>query len=88
MAVPTAESDERAVEAIVPGAVFIHVPQAVLISTDLRSAEDDGKQRQSQCDKGHVACRRAHPHSAKHNPRKNDLKRGLLICVNKPQCSD
>ncbi len=31
--VPTAKSYERAVKAIVPGAIFVHVPQAVLIST-------------------------------------------------------
>lgn len=62
MAVPTAERDERAVEAVVPGAVFIHVPQTVLVPTDVRSAEDDGEQRQSQRDERHVARRRDHPH--------------------------
>lgn len=64
MAVPTAERDERAVEAIVPGAVFIHVPQTVLVPADRGSAEDDGQQRQSQRDEGHVvvARRREHPH--------------------------
>ncbi len=31
--VPTAEGYERAVKAIVPGAIFVHVPQAVLICT-------------------------------------------------------
>lgn len=36
MAVPAAERDERAVEAVVPGAVFIHVPQTVLIPADCK----------------------------------------------------
>lgn len=31
VAVPAAEGDEGAVEAVVPGAVFVHVPQAVLV---------------------------------------------------------
>lgn len=34
MAVPAAERDEGAVKAVVPGAIFIHVPQAVLVPTD------------------------------------------------------
>ncbi len=37
VAVPTAERDERAVEAVVPGAVFIHVPQTVLVPADCRT---------------------------------------------------
>jgi len=37
VAVPAAERDERAVEAVVPGAVFIHVPQAVLVRTDCKT---------------------------------------------------
>lgn len=36
VAVPTAERDERAVEAIVPGAIFINVPQTVLVPTDCK----------------------------------------------------
>lgn len=39
MAVPTAECDERAVEAIVPGTVFIHIPQTVLIPTDCKTGQ-------------------------------------------------
>ena len=38
MAVPTAERDERAVEAVVPGAIFIHVPQTVLVPTDCKTS--------------------------------------------------
>jgi len=34
VAVPAAKCDERAVEAVVPGAVFIHIPQTVLVPTD------------------------------------------------------
>lgn len=37
MAVPAAERDEGAVEAIVPRPVLIHVPQAVLISTHCKT---------------------------------------------------
>lgn len=37
VAVPTAERDERAVEAVVPGAVFIHVPQTVFVPTDCKT---------------------------------------------------
>lgn len=37
VAVPAAERDERAVEAVVPGAVLIHVPQTVLICTDCKT---------------------------------------------------
>lgn len=33
VAVPAAEGDQGAVEAVVPGAVLVHVPQAVLIGT-------------------------------------------------------
>lgn len=31
VAVPAAEGDQGAVEAVVPGAVLVHVPQAVLV---------------------------------------------------------
>lgn len=34
MAVATAGWEERTVEAIVPGAIFIHIPQTVLVPTD------------------------------------------------------
>lgn len=34
VAVPTAERDERAVEAIMPRSILVHVPEAVLICTD------------------------------------------------------
>lgn len=37
VAVPTAEGDERAVKAVVPGAVFVQVPQTVLIPTDCKN---------------------------------------------------
>lgn len=42
MAVPTAKRDERAVEAVVPGSVFIHVPQTVLIPTDCKTRKQCG----------------------------------------------
>lgn len=34
VAVPAAEGDQGAVESVVPGAILIHVPQAVLIGTN------------------------------------------------------
>ena len=34
--VPAAEGDERAVEAVVPGAVLVHVPEAVLVGSDCK----------------------------------------------------
>lgn len=37
VAVPTAERDERAVKAIVPGAIFVHVPQTILVPTDCKT---------------------------------------------------
>lgn len=37
VAVPTAERDERAVEAVMPGAIFVHVPQAILVPTDCKT---------------------------------------------------
>lgn len=66
VAVSTAERDQRAVEAVVPCAVFIHVPQTVLVPADVRGAEDDGEQRQSQRDEGHVTRWRNHRHPRFH----------------------
>lgn len=37
VAVPAAERDERAVEAVMPGAIFVHVPQTVLVPTDCKT---------------------------------------------------
>lgn len=37
VAVPTAERDERAVEAVMPGSILVHVPEAVLICTDCKT---------------------------------------------------
>lgn len=37
VAVPAAECDEGAVEAVVPGSILVHVPQAVLICTDYKT---------------------------------------------------
>lgn len=37
VAVPAAERDEGAVEAVVPGSVLVHVPEAVLICTDYKT---------------------------------------------------
>ena len=46
VAVPAAEGDQGAVEAIVPRAVLIHVPQAVLVSTRCKTTEwEKGKMR-------------------------------------------
>lgn len=42
VAVPAAESDERAVEAVVPGAIFIHIPQTVLVPADCRERATRG----------------------------------------------
>lgn len=38
--VPTAEGYDWAVKAIVPGAIFVHIPQAVLICTHLPKREN------------------------------------------------
>lgn len=37
VAVPAAERDEGAVIAVVPGAIFVHVPQTVLVPTDCKT---------------------------------------------------
>lgn len=37
VAVPAAERNERAVEAVMPGAVFVHVPQTVLVPTSCKT---------------------------------------------------
>lgn len=37
MAVPAAERDEGAVKAVVPGAIFVYVPQAVLVPADWKT---------------------------------------------------
>lgn len=37
VAVPAAERDEGAVEAVVPGPILVHVPEAVLICTDYKT---------------------------------------------------
>lgn len=89
MAVPAAERDEGAVEAIVPRPVLIHVPQAVLISTHRRRAQDDGQQRQSRRDEGHVARWIHHPH-AEHNPSKgNSIQAGsVFISVDRAECKN
>lgn len=56
LAVPTTKRDEGTVKAIVPGAILIHVPQAVLICTHLGSGEkENGEHRQSHRDKRHLA---------------------------------
>lgn len=56
VAVPAAECDEGAVEAVVPGAVLIHIPQAILVGTGLRTGEDDDerrRRRRREGDEGH-----------------------------------
>lgn len=46
MTVPAAEGDERAVEAVVPGSVLVHVPEAVLIRPDFESTKaEEGRFR-------------------------------------------
>lgn len=37
VAVPAAERDERTVEAVVPGSILVHVPEAVLICTHCKT---------------------------------------------------
>lgn len=37
VAVPAAEGDERAVEAVVPGSILVHVPEAVLVCTHCKT---------------------------------------------------
>lgn len=39
VAVPAAERDERAVEAIMPRSILVHVPEAVLICTDYKNKQ-------------------------------------------------
>lgn len=48
MAVPAAERDERAVEAVVPGSILVHVPEAVLICTDCKTNTIQKKQKHFQ----------------------------------------
>lgn len=62
MAVAAAGGDERAVEAVAPGAVFIHVPQTVLIAVDRRREGRDGEQHQSRRNEGHFARRKDNFH--------------------------
>lgn len=46
VAVPTAERDERAVEAVVPGAIFIHIPQTLLVPTDCKTTRATQSERE------------------------------------------
>lgn len=55
--VPTAEGYEWAVEAIVPGSIFVYVPQAILICTHLPSRENDTENRYNDSVEGHPASR-------------------------------
>lgn len=69
VAVPAAEGDERAVEAVVPRAVLVHVPQAVLIRTHRGTAQKDGQQQQRRRHQGRGARRKPHP-EARHDANK------------------
>lgn len=74
VAVAAAESDQRTVEAIVPRAVLVHVPQAVLVPTGRRAAQEHGEQRHRRRQQGHAARWKHHP-EARHNPKEKGLVR-------------
>lgn len=44
LTVAAAERDERAVKAVVPGAVFVHVPQTILVPTHCRTRAELNQQ--------------------------------------------
>lgn len=61
VAVPAAERYERAVKPVMPGSILVHVPEAVLICTDVTSEEEE-EQHRGQPHERRAPCRRDHPH--------------------------
>lgn len=55
VAIPTTEGHQGTGDTVVPRAILIHVPQAVISGTHLPGGEEDGHHWQSHSDKGHFA---------------------------------